>query len=377
MADDLLSQDEINALLEGTLGGGLGGEGTPTTPLTQPQLDSLDGMGKMFNDAVSGVVGMLAGRDVEVTVSEAGEIPQEDLSKTETDGKNLLFSVDCDGFDNAPVAMVMPELGVLMLADLMMGGEGKDLPEEANELFVNAAQEGLSQVVGAAMTSLSGALKGRKAMPSNPSAKMVEGEWLPFPSKGESSSVWRAVMNVEIQGLSSFKAMVCVPSDSAAVFADALIGDPEPVAPPTAPPKQQVASSPNGGQPQARAPQPATGYSSPPPPPPQPQVDVRPAEFAPIVPSGGQQEPSNIGLIVDIPVRVTVELGRTRKTVGEVLSFAPGSVIELDKMAGEPVDVLVNGKLIAKGEVVVIDENFGVRVTEILNMGDRINSIGS
>ncbi len=375
MADDLLSQDEINALLEGTLGGGLGGEDT-STPLTQTQLDSLDGMGKMFNDAVSGVVGMLAGRDVDVTVSEAGEIPQEDLSKTETDGKNLLFSVDCDGFDNAPVAMVMPELGVLMLADLMMGGEGKDLPEEANELFVNAAQEGLSQVVGAAMTSLSGALKGRKAMPSNPSAKMVEGEWLPFPSKGESSSVWRAVMDVEIQGLSPFKAMVCVPSDSAAVFADALIGDPEPVAHPAAPPKQQVASSSSVGQPQARAPQPAAGYSSPPPPP-QPQVDVRPAEFGPIVPSGGQQEPSNIGLIVDIPVRVTVELGRTRKTVGEVLSFAPGSVIELDKMAGEPVDVLVNGKLIAKGEVVVIDENFGVRVTEILNMGDRINSIGS
>ncbi len=375
MADDLLSQDEINALLEGTLGGSLGGAAT-STPLTQPQLNSLDGMGKMFKDAVSGVVGMLAGRDVVVTVSDAGEIPQETLSKSDTDGRNLLFSVDCDGFNNAPVAMLMPELGVLMLADLMMGGEGKDLPEEANELFVNAAQEGLSQVVGAAMTSLSGALKGRKAMPSNPSAKMVEGEWLPFPSKGESSSVWRAVMDVEIQGLSPFKAMVCIPSDSAAVFADALIGDPEPVTPPPSPTKQQLASAPSGGQPQARSPQPTAGYSAPPPPP-QPQVDVRPAEFAPIVPSGGQQEPSNIGLIVDIPVRVTVELGRTRKTVGEVLSFAPGSVIELDKMAGEPVDVLVNGKLIAKGEVVVIDENFGVRVTEILNMGDRINSIGS
>lgn len=59
------------------------------------------------------------------------------------------------------------------------------------------------------------------------------------------------------------------------------------------------------------------------------------------------------------------------------MSFAPGSVIELDKMAGEPVDVLVNGKLIAKGEVVVIDENFGVRITEILNMGERVQSIGS
>ena len=224
------------------------------------------------------------------------------------------------------------------------------------------------------MTSLSGALKGRKTMPSNPSAKMVEDEWLPFPSKEDGSSVWWAVMDVEIEGLSPFKSIVCVPSDSAAVFADALIGDPEPAsasaaAPPQAP---QMGSTPKG-MPQARPSQPQTGGSVPPPP--QPPVDVRPAEFSPLVPSGGLQEPSNIGLIVDIPVRVTVELGRTRKTVGEVLSFAPGSVIELDKMAGEPVDVLVNGKLIAKGEVVVIDENFGVRVTEILNMGDRISSI--
>nr|WP_321500076.1 flagellar motor switch protein FliN [uncultured Dethiosulfovibrio sp.] len=372
MADDLLSQDEINALLEGTLGGDSGGGGS--TPLSQPQLNAMDDMANMFVNAVSGVVGMLSGREVSVTVSKAGEVPQSDLSSSETQGRNLLFSVDCDGFDNAPMAMVMPEIGVLMLADLMMGGEGKDLPEEANELFVNAAQEGLSQVMGAAMTSLSGALKGRRAMPSNPSAKMEEGEWLPFPSKGEDGKIWRAALDVEIDGLSPFSSIVCIPNDSAATFADALIGDPEP-APAPPPPKASApqASAPQAQQPaQPRAPQP--GYA---PPPPQQPVDVRPAEFGPIVPSGGQQEPSNIGLIVDIPVRVTVELGRTRKTVGEVLSFAPGSVIELDKMAGEPVDVLVNGKLIAKGEVVVIDENFGVRVTEILNMGDRINSIGS
>ena len=371
MADDLLSQDEINALLEGTLGGGLGGGGG-SDPLTQPQLNAMEDMANMFVGAVSGVVGMLSGREVSVTVSQAGEVVQAEVAGSETSGRNLLFSVNCDGFDNAPMAMIMPEIGVLMLADLMMGGEGKDLPDEANELFVNAAQEGLSQVMGAAMTSLSGALKGRRAMPSNPSAKMVEGEWLPFPSKGEDGSLWRAALDVEIDGLSSFRSLVCIPNESAVVFADALIGDPEPAqapaAPPAAPKPQQQPQTQAPSQP--RAPQP--GYVPPPPPPP---VDVRPAEFAPIVPSGGYQEPSNIGLIVDIPVRVTVELGRTRKTVGEVLSFAPGSVIELDKMAGEPVDVLVNGKLIAKGEVVVIDENFGVRVTEILNMGDRINSI--
>jgi flagellar motor switch protein FliN/FliY len=96
-------------------------------------------------------------------------------------------------------------------------------------------------------------------------------------------------------------------------------------------------------------------------------VDVHPAEFTPLVPRGSAGSGSKIDLIADIPVRVTVELGKTRKSISEVLNITTGSVIELDKMAGEPVDVLVNGKLIAKGEVVVIDENFGVRITDVMN----------
>ncbi len=74
----------------------------------------------------------------------------------------------------------------------------------------------------------------------------------------------------------------------------------------------------------------------------------------------------NIGLIMDVPLEVTVELGRTSKSISEILDFAPGTIIELDKIAGEPIDVLVNGKFVAKGEVVVIEESFGIRVTEII-----------
>jgi flagellar motor switch protein FliN/FliY len=74
----------------------------------------------------------------------------------------------------------------------------------------------------------------------------------------------------------------------------------------------------------------------------------------------------NIGLITDVPLEVTVELGRTAKAISDILDFAPGTIIELEKVAGEPVDVLVNGKFVAKGEVVVIEESFGVRVTEIV-----------
>ncbi|MDO5156942.1 MAG: flagellar motor switch protein FliN, partial [Eubacteriales bacterium] len=100
---------------------------------------------------------------------------------------------------------------------------------------------------------------------------------------------------------------------------------------------------------------------------PQSDVQAQPVQFQPF--NGGfnpitQQE--NIDLIMDVPLEVTVELGRTSKSIKEILGFAPGTIIELDKIAGEPIDVLVNGKLVAKGEVVVIEESFGIRVTDII-----------
>ena len=97
-------------------------------------------------------------------------------------------------------------------------------------------------------------------------------------------------------------------------------------------------------------------------------VNVQPAQFSAFggTPVGSYQ-PENINLIMDVPLEVTVELGRTSKSISEILDFAPGKIIELNKIAGEPIDVLVNGKYVAKGEVVVIEESFGVRITEIVN----------
>ena len=98
-----------------------------------------------------------------------------------------------------------------------------------------------------------------------------------------------------------------------------------------------------------------------------PQANIQPAQFQPFQSGmGGATGQENIELIMDVPLEVTVELGRTKKSISEILDFAPGTIIELDKIAGEPIDVLVNGKFVAKGEVVVIEESFGIRVTEII-----------
>ena len=104
-------------------------------------------------------------------------------------------------------------------------------------------------------------------------------------------------------------------------------------------------------------------------------IAVQPAQFVALTPTGMATVDPNIALLLDVPLQVTVELGRTRKLIRDILELSPGSVIELDKLAGEAVDILVNGKLIAKGEVVVIDENFGVRVTDIISQIERTKNL--
>ena len=104
--------------------------------------------------------------------------------------------------------------------------------------------------------------------------------------------------------------------------------------------------------------------------------NVQSIQFPNLIPQNAQTEHGNIGLIMDVYMEMTVELGRTKKLIKEILGMGEGTIIELDKLAGEPVDILVNHKLIAKGEVVVIDENFGVRVTEIVSPMERMSDMG-
>jgi flagellar motor switch protein FliN/FliY len=124
------------------------------------------------------------------------------------------------------------------------------------------------------------------------------------------------------------------------------------------------------GQPYAYPP---PGYYAPPQPPPQPTVSARPAQFEDFNLGGGDEySKENIALLKDVPLDVTVELGRTTKKIKEILEFTPGSIVELNKLAGETMDILINGKFVARGEVVVIDENFAVRITDIINPENRI-----
>ncbi len=101
-------------------------------------------------------------------------------------------------------------------------------------------------------------------------------------------------------------------------------------------------------------------------------INARNAEFQDLSFKELEQQKENINLVMDVPLEITVEMGRTNRTVKEILEFSPGTIIELDKLAGDPIDILVNGKFVAKGEVVVIDENYGIRITDIVSINNRI-----
>lgn len=377
MVDELLSQDEIDALLSGAPAVSADAAGGDLSPEDQDVLGEVAGI---FANAAGNVVGMLAGRGVAASVAGMETFPQREMpERADGTGRVFLYTLACDGLENAPAAIVLSERGAMSLADLMMGGDGKELPAEANDLYLSASQEGLSQVIGSAFTNVSGLLKGQRLVPSGASGTLKEGSWLPLEGRGPEEMVWGVKTAVDVSDVGAFDLWLLLPVSVAQLLAKRIQ---EALAPP-APEPSRAAPQPQAAAPQSSRPAAAAVSPSPvgAPLPPRgipvtPQVDVRPAEFMPLQQDLGAAVPANLELILDIPVRVTVELGRTRKTIGEVLNMTPGSVVELEKMAGEPVDVLVNGKLMARGEVVVIDESFGVRITEIVSRAERIRSMG-
>ena len=303
-----------------------------------------------------------------------------------------------EGIDGNNV-LILKENDVKIITDLMMGGAGEvDDSEPLSELHLSAIGEAMNQMMGSAATSMS-SMFNRKIDISPPTANVIETysdtsmDTIPDFLKNKFVLV---AFRMQIGDLIDSEIMQLYPIDfakellkmftapddgtvapqvgggtaSSAASAEVPSAAQQMSAPQPAPVPQQA--QPMGyGQPMQQMPpmgygQPM-GYAQPAGYAPQPNVNVQPATFQPF--SGDlnaitQQE--NIDLIKDVPLEVTVELGRTSKSIKDILEFAPGTIVELNKIAGEPIDILVNGKNVAKGEVVVIEESFGVRITEII-----------
>ena len=425
--DGMLSQDEINALLSGMGSGGDDAESTGTatvtdTPdnnsaedsftLTESEKDAVGEISNISMGTAATTLSSLLSQKVNITTPKVEVATWDDLSR-EYDRPCVMMQISYKEGLAGNNVLILKENDVKIITDLMMGGTGTANPDEPlSELHLSAIGEAMNQMMGSAATSMS-SMFNRKIDISPPVANLVE----TYNELDEGMPVFlnkpfvKVAFKMQIGDLIDSEIMQLYPKEFAQELlnmfmpssddssnsqpqpepqpaSQAPVQQPAPQAQPVqqpdmnmqqagmmgqAVPQQGMAMQqgmPMQGMPYGYGmpmqgmmgqPMPMQGYA-------QPQdVNVAPAAFQPFATDVNPiLQKENIELIKDVPLEVTVELGRTTKSIKDILEFAPGTIVELNKIAGESVDILVNGKYVAKGEVVVIEESFGVRITEII-----------
>ncbi len=411
--DGMLSQDEINALLNGGGDSDSGDDSSAGASSTADIDDSL--ISEIERDAIGEVANISMGSSATTLFSLVNQkvnitTPVVSLARwenvlTEYERPCVFIQIKYTvGLDGSNI-LILKEHDVKVITDLMMGGDGSNTEGEFGELHLSAISEAMNQMMGSSATSLSTML-GKMIDISPPEASLVD--LTEFKEGGDiaaflSGTFVKIAFRMQISDLVDSTIMQLYPIEFAKELCSTFLGaqlgeeppaqEPAPAPAPAAPQAgmsqmdmsqmqtgmpQMDMSQMQMGMPQMGMPQMQMGMPQMMPqmqmgmpqmgmPQMQPNMSIQPAQFQNFAGGFNPNQPQeNIDLIKDVPLEVTVELGRTAKSISDILDFAPGTIIELDKIAGEPIDVLVNGKFVAKGEVVVIEESFGVRVTEII-----------
>ena len=390
--DGTMSQEEINALLNNPSGT----DENPENTLTEQEKDAIGEISNISMGTAATTLFSLVNRKVEISTPVVAFANWSDICDAYEKPCVFIRIAYTVGLDGSNI-LVLKEHDVKVITDLMMGGDGTNTDGELGELHLSAISEAMNQMMGSAATSLSSMLN-KVIDISPPSADLIDlqqtidesqideflaGEFVKISFRLEIGDL----VDSEIMQLYpiSFAKEMCVnvtsnmeeDSNSTAGMSETENTQSTPASQPAPAPQpqpQMAATQPMMGQPMMGQPmmgqpmmgQPMMGqemsqmYG-------QQQVNVQPAQFQAFTGAvPGNFQPENIDLIMDVPLEVTVELGRTSKSIKEILDFTPGTIIELNRIAGEPIDVLVNGKFVAKGEVVVIEESYGIRITEII-----------
>ena len=378
MDSGMLSQEEIDALLKGD--SNAASSQPDPVEITDMEKDAIGEIANISMGTAATTLSTLLGKKVDITTPKVSLIHKDELN---ADHPLPYVAVDVeyrDGLDGNSLLIIKQE-DASVIVDLMMGGEGVASDGELNEIQLSAIGEAMNQMMGSAATSLSTVLNERIDI-SPPSINTVNFATEKLDEKVHTFAhyIVKVSFRIVIGNLVDSEMMQLIPLNMAKHMVSKLMGEMYQMTsapPPPPPPQPKVEQSYSGYGHHSEPVNADFGYSSgkertrqhseP--------VSVKPVHFAPLSSGQSASEPSNIDLLLDIPLQVSVELGKTKKTIKEILELTSGSVIELDKLAGEPVDILVNGKLIAKGEVVVIDESFGVRVTDIVSPMERVNNL--
>ncbi|GEL04130.1 flagellar motor switch phosphatase FliY [Rummeliibacillus stabekisii] len=405
MSDDMLSQEEIEALLRGESinnnDDNVDDDASATEtynvtdyldPMSQ---DALGEIGNISFGSSATALSSLLGQKVEITTPSITMINRTNL-EAEFPHPYVAIQVEYTTGLIGMNLLVIKQSDAAIIADLMLGGDGQAPAEDLGEIHLSAVQEAMNQMMGSAATSMS-TIFNKKVDISPPMIDLMnisnnEGtENIPTDEL-----LVKVSFRLKIGNLIDSNIMQLLPLEFSKSLVHQLMNPEQEESAVTATElpettmqhqQEEIPAAPVKTQQEER---PVQQNTQPPMNHQQTQeepymiqtreqrqpANVQQAQFASFENTNlKQSEARNLDMLLDIPLQVTVELGRTKRSVKEILELASGSIIELDKLAGEPVDILVNSRLIAKGEVVVIDENFGVRITDILSKADRLNNL--
>ncbi len=388
---EMLSQAEIDALLNGSMKNDLDSSpGDEQNDLNAEEIDALGEIGNINMGTSATTLSTLLGNKVIINTPSVSVMTWEELSnhyKVPYVGVKVEYTQGLMGAN----LLILDENDVKIMTDIMMGGDGSNILGELNDLHLSAIGEVMNQMIGSSATSMS-SLFNKKIDISPPQSFVIH-----FGSESDTGffdtdeKLVKVAFKMIVGNLIDSEIMQLFPVSFAKDLVHNLINI-----------HKQGAEKVSGEKPKESRPSEESRTQenikektlS------QPvrentaaktehhtydnhasmnskndvneQVSIQPVNFLAFDEPKGSYEKKNIDLIMDVPLQVTVELGRTHKLIKEILEFGQGSVVELDKLAGEPVDILVNGKPIANGEVVVIDESFGVRITDIIHPLKRL-----
>lgn len=426
---DMLSQAEIDALLNGSSISEEVHNEKVVDALSTQEIDALGEIGNISMGTSATTLYTLLGHKVMITTPQVVITTWGELAKQYSEPYVAVRVEYTAGLIGSNL-LVLKEDDVKIITDLMMGGEGTNIIGEMTDLHLSAISEAMNQMVGSSSTSMSSMFSKRIDI-SPPKAFVLQFDpQQPHDDFTSEETIVKISFKMEVGELLDSEIMQILPLSFAKSLVENLlsidISTTQTSAPKQEtkhetkqqsipqqewsnqqtqndwpsqqsqmgypPPSQQPYQQPNSqqgygqgfgqGYPQGYP----MGYEQPPMqgwnqphgygmnqgPQYNSQVNVQPANFESFDEVTTAFEKKNISLIMDVPLQVTVELGRTQRKIKDILEMGPGSIIELDKLAGEPVDILVNGKPVAKGEVVVIDESFGVRITDIIHPAKRL-----
>ncbi len=369
MSNDFLSQEEIDALLNKN--------GDKEAEEHQDLLDStqIDIIGEVGNISMSTAATTLSSilnHRVSITTPRVSVIPFKQVIEECHVPKvvaNVEFKVGLEG-DNF---LMVDVKDAAIIADLMMGGDGKNPNQELTELEISAVAEAMNQMIGSASTSMATMLN-RTVDILPPDVSIWESEeTINHKIKESEEYICKIAFDLTVDELIESEIMQIYTMETVDTITKLMLGETdEPETTQADEPQEEIeetATEEYEVEPEVVVEETVAGT-------PKQKVVVQKPIFQDLSPeSDSKKTPRNLDLIMDVPLEFSVVLGKNKKTIKEVLSLNNGSIVELNKLADEPLEIHVNGKLIAEGEVVIINENFGIRITNILSKEQRVKNL--